>query len=1031
MTQPLPAPILEQLKKVRASTTLELKPTSRLRSEIVGLDGTTQPLRLRYYQCQGIFHLLLVKRMVLGDGTGLGKCEVRGTRLLSSEGVVPIESFAPASFDASTAEEGFYDVDREVSVWTGRRMARVSRFYWSGKKPTIKVTTRNGYQIEGSLVHPMRVRNEHGESWRELSVVREGDFLCVDRSESPFPEREPAISFDASTLASNAKAYTYPTSLTPELATLLGYIVAEGHVRKYGVTVTQFRDLNPEPHEEIRRLFQTVFRWEGNFNNVERDTSIHVPSIGIREFLRSVGIGDELSRGKSVPEVIFRGSQESVRGFLSALIEAEGSVADGGVEFSSASATLARQVQLLLLRFGVISTLSEKHIGGNPHTYWRVTFFGDDARLFQEIVGFRSGRKADALRAGFAKVSNPNKDLVPHAQEPVGALKARILELSSRTGSNGNRKGSGLKQFGETFQSTLKHVLSGNRDPSYAWLVKLMGVANELGLSATPEYEAVLAIYRRRHFYDPIVKIERGEAEVMDIEVDDPEHCYVANGLLSHNTVQVLGFLAYLWDKESTSKAIVVCPKSAIRQWASEVKKFTVGIQTYIAAGTAEERKAAYLAWVKAPVGPEHPKAILVTNYHSLVRDWDQGAMPATAENKGGTPGFVDAVTKQIPKILTVFDEATAFKNPTTKTWQICRFLSDRSDRVVGLTATLLKNNLMEGFGIYKVIKPDIFTSKSKFMEMFCVVEMQRVRGGAKVPIVVGYKNLVQFRTMIAPFFYGRAKHEVSKELPSLTTKEVICELSAAEDRKYAEALSGVLELGDGEIREYEDTKALTSLIYCQMCVDSPSLLRYNEGDTIDLGDTVEEVKQGAKEQALVDLLTEEFEGEKVIVYTRFEKLVGRLQKILAKNKIKSVRITGKESDKKRAEAQTKFQDLKSDTQVVFITDAGSEAINLQAACAIIFFDSPWSWGNYVQLLGRMIRIGSPHQAVLAIHLVAERPGKEGKKRETIDTAVLRTLRKKKGLIDQVIGEAAQGALRFERGEGSVKELLQEVRDGV
>lgn len=1035
---PAPNPLIEQLKKVRASKTLELKPTSRLRKEVVGLDGTSQPLRLRYYQAQGIYHLLLVKRMVLGDGTGLGKCQVSGTMVLSSEGLVPIESFAPVSFDASTAEETFYDVDREVSVWTGRRMARVSRFYWSGKKPTIKVTTRNGYQVEGSLVHPMRVRNEHGESWRELGVVREGDFLCVDRSEAPFPEREPAISFDVSTLGTNAKAYTYPTALTPELATLLGYIVAEGHARKYGVTVTQFRGLNPEPHEEIRRLFQAVFGWEGNFNDAERDTAIKVASIGIREFLRAVGVGEELSRSKSVPDIIFRGGRESVRGFLSAIIEAEGSVTNGGVEFSSASATLARQVQLLLLRFGVISTLAEKRLKDNDHTYWRLTFFGDDARLFQELVGFRSDRKANALRADLAKVPNPNKDLVPHAHEPIRALKAQILKASSRTGSNGNRKGSGIKQFGETFQSTLKHILLGHRDPSYTWLAKLMGVANELGLSATPEYEGVLSLFRTRYFYDPVVKVERGEAEVMDIEVEDPEHCYIANGLLSHNTVQTIGFLCYLWDKEAESKAIVICPKSAIRQWASEVKKFSVGIQTFVAAGSLEERKAAYLAWVAAPNGPNDPKSILITNYHSLVRDWDYGGASeveaAKPGAKSGGPlkgGLLDKITSQVPKLVTIFDEATAFKNPSTKTWQTCRFLSDKSNRVVGLTATLLKNNLMEGFGIYKVIKPDVFSSKTKFQEQFCVMEMQRVRGGGKVPIVVGYKNLVQFRTMIAPFFYGRAKHEVSNELPSLTTKEVIVEMTPAEDKKYAEALSGVLELGDGTLKEYEDTKALTSLIYCQQCVDSPVLLRYKEGDTIEVGEDVEEVKLGSKEQALLDLLNDEFDGEKVIVYTRFESLVGRLTKVLAKDKIKSVRITGKENDKKRAEAQAKFQDLTSDTRVVFITDAGSEAINLQAASAIIFYDSPWSWGNYVQLLGRMIRIGSPHPSVFAVHIVAERPGREGKKRETIDAAVLKTLRRKKGLIDQIIGEAAQGALKFDRAEGNgLRDLLNEVRGG-
>jgi SNF2 family DNA or RNA helicase len=497
-------------------------------------------------------------------------------------------------------------------------------------------------------------------------------------------------------------------------------------------------------------------------------------------------------------------------------------------------------------------------------------------------------------------------------------------------------------------------------------------------------------------------------------------------------TVQVLGFLAYSWAKDTEPKAIVVCPKSAIRQWEGEIKRFMNNVQVFVASGTLAERKAAYAGWEAASSDPTKPRAILITNYHSVVRDWDYG----TTKDLGPdgkvkiVPGLLDAMTARTKKLIVVYDECTAFKNPSTKTSQTCGFLSQRSARCIGLTATLLKNNLMEGFGIYKVIRPDVFTSKYKFMEMFCVTEMQRVKSGGKVPIVVGYKNLATFRSMIDPYFYGRSKHEVSNELPALTTREVICELSPAEDRKYAEALSGVIELGDGELKDYQETKVLTSLIYCQQVVNSLSLIKYEGGDMISTSfDDVEVKDLGAKEQALVDLLTDEFDDEKVIVYTRFEGLVGRLQKVLEKHGIKSARITGKEDAKKRSAAQAAFQNLQSKTRVIFITDAGSEAINLQAASGTIFYDTPWSWGTYVQLLGRMIRIGSPHQNVLAVHIIARRPAKEKKKQETIDDVTVRTLRKKKSLIDRVIGEAAQGALTFERGEGSIRDLYNEMRE--
>lgn len=505
-------------------------------------------------------------------------------------------------------------------------------------------------------------------------------------------------------------------------------------------------------------------------------------------------------------------------------------------------------------------------------------------------------------------------------------------------------------------------------------------------------------------------------------------------------TVQTLGALCYLWPKENENKAIVIAPKSALFQWASEVQKFTTGVRTIVVSGSLEERKKAYQDFFSAKTGPDAERVILILNYAILVRDWDYGAEIPKLPNgrpdpkKGVTPGLLDGYTQKLGKnAVLIFDEAHAFKNTSTKTWQTCRMLADRSHRVYGLTATLLKNRLIEGFAIYKVIFPNLFSTKSKFMDDFCVVKLQPVGGGRKVPIVVGYRNLDQFKAKIDPFFIGRKKHEISNELPKLLTKEIICELSPAEDAKYAEALSGVLVLGDGEVKDYAENKAMTSLIYCQQVVNSLSMLRFTSGAEVgDLffpDEVVPTVKElSSKEAALLDLLTGELEDEKVIVYTRFASLVPRLQELVSKEKIKNVAITGKVKDKDRKAAQDAFQDLDSDTKVIFITDAGSQSINLQAASSLVFFDAPWSWGDYIQTLGRPIRIGSTHQNVVVYHLIAERPGHYKKDRKTIDRYVLDLLHMKKELIDQVLGEAAVGALEFDKGADGAMALLRNMR---
>lgn len=509
-------------------------------------------------------------------------------------------------------------------------------------------------------------------------------------------------------------------------------------------------------------------------------------------------------------------------------------------------------------------------------------------------------------------------------------------------------------------------------------------------------------------------------------------------------TVQAIAALAYLWDRDEgrDNRVIVVAPKSAIHQWASEIRRFTKGVTPIVASAKASKgktsvqaREEAYRQWADAPRGE---KVVLITNYSLLVRDWHHGSFQAPGKDGKPDPkapvkpGLLDQITSDANgKLLVIFDESTAFKSKRTKTWEVARFLSVKANRVYGLTATLLKNKLFEGYCIYGVIRPGLFTTQTDFYDRFCFVELKKI-GRARIPIIKGYRNLDEFRQVIDPYFLGRQKQFVAKELPTLTTREVVCKLSPAEEAKYSEALSGVLELGDGEVKEYEDQKALVSLIYCQQVVNSLAMLKFKEGDIV--GDNYVDMDfdlkrhkvgtLGAKEQGLVNLLTGELEDEKIIVYTRFESLVGRLQAILKREGIKSTRITGKEKDKDRRKNQNVFQDPDSDTKVIFLTNAGSEAINLQMAIGMIFYDAPWSWGDFVQTVGRMIRIGSPHKGVLAFHLIGERPKPDRADQKTIDHHVLSLLRRKKGLIDKVLGEGAVGALNFDKGGGDIRSLI-------
>lgn len=533
-------------------------------------------------------------------------------------------------------------------------------------------------------------------------------------------------------------------------------------------------------------------------------------------------------------------------------------------------------------------------------------------------------------------------------------------------------------------------------------------------------------------------------------------------------TIESIAAMCHMLENRPKLKFLIVTPKSTVPQWASEIARFTHGLKTLTISdkkekkasdSPLEKRKAIYQEWVDS-----EESCVLIMNYALVVRDWtaemyqplrpDGSPDPKQPIKPGILEQAVNTVS-QDENLVIFWDECQAFMNMKTKTWDVAKAASMKGSRVYGLTATLLSSKLMEGYCIYKAIKPEMFTTKQSFYDDYCITQLQSIPGKKiKFPVVVGYKNLNKFREKIDPFFLGRKKQEVSDELPVLISKTIECPLSVAENKKYSEALTGLLALGDGEVKDYTENQALVSLIYCQQIVDSLELLKFAEGEVI--GQEFEfsaldyqDIKIGelsAKEEAIVDLTTDggELADDKVIIYTRFAKLVPRLAKILAKKGVKAVAITGNaglnkelvdkacpsktgsgvKANEARQAAQAAFQDPKSDVRVMIITNAGGVGINLQMAKSMIFLDLPWTWGDYVQTLGRMIRLSSPHKGVSVYHLFATRPHTEAS-RDTIDHHVYSLLRKKQDMIDKILGEAAVGALDF-GGEGhATKDLLK------
>lgn len=498
-------------------------------------------------------------------------------------------------------------------------------------------------------------------------------------------------------------------------------------------------------------------------------------------------------------------------------------------------------------------------------------------------------------------------------------------------------------------------------------------------------------------------------------------------------TVQSIAAYCFLLQKDPTLKLLIVTQKSAIEQWREEFEKFTVGITVHVLKNTYNgmtgfDARLKQYKTVRANV--------LISGYYPLKSDYKY------------------LIANRFPTFMVIFDECQEFKNRKTKAYVGAAKVSSYAKRTYGLSATIIKNKLEEAYCIFNIIVPGLFGGITAFNKRYTKTRLMDVyiKGAKrKLPKIIGYKNLTEFRETIDPYYLSRKTREVESELPRLISKKICVDMTEEQRKVYALALNGTIfkkrarqryfeyidslksvpEPSDKQLLKLEELKVkyeetlldgilqnnkLAALSYCQLVSNGP--------------EWVEEPGDSAKELEFKRLFEQELSTEKVIVFTRFKSGIPRLEKILDELELKHVKVTGDEDVPERTKARLGFQDPAGDINIIFITLAGSAAINLQTANVLFFYDSPWSFGDLYQTIGRAQRIGSLHKFIYILHLICNK---------TIDEHVLKLLAGKKGLSDEIVGDIAEGSLTFSNSdevlfkgeeEGTVDALFSAVFKG-
>ncbi|HEX7176812.1 MAG TPA: replicative DNA helicase [Pyrinomonadaceae bacterium] len=380
-------------------------------------------------------------------------------------------------------------------------VARPSDYVDDGVKPVFRVATRLGRVVETTLTHPFLTL----DGWQPLSRLKAGDRIAVPRVLSIFGEGE----------------------MRECEVKLLAYLLGDGCLRGASPVFTVGKPA-------LRADFETAVANFGGVETKQANSKDRTFSLRVRKakgykenaltaWLRGLGVYGCDSHSKFIPGGVFRLKREQLALFLNRLFSTDGwatvlSSGQSQLGFASVSERLARQVQHLLLRFGVIATLKKRAVKykGGRRVAWQLDITdGRSIRTFIEEIGIhgKEAALASVTRALSARRYQTNRDLVP--VEVWG----RVATLKGGESWASLARRAGLR--GRTNIHVGQRALSRNR------LLALGETLGSVELRCLAESDV---------YWDEIVSIEfAGEKQVYDLTVP-ATHNFVANDICVHNT---------------------------------------------------------------------------------------------------------------------------------------------------------------------------------------------------------------------------------------------------------------------------------------------------------------------------------------------------------------------------------------------------------------------------------------------------------------------------------------------------------------
>ena len=421
----------------------------------------------------------------------ISKCLVGETLVPTDKGLVRLGSF----YDGHQAEGSFSDVKLRVPSRKG--VEEATQFYFNGVQPTVKLTLADGRTEQGTSPHGLLVATGMGLDWKRLVDIEPGDWVASKLGAEMWGE-DHAIAFAPSpSYGSQHKDVIFPRHMTSRLGLFLGMLAADGHITRenYTVGITKGDDAVLQTFAQLTdELFHLQAIPTDDPRSDAKGMAIH--SKAVVEFLDAIGFTKD-----QIPDCILTASRATVLSYMSG-VYLDGWIAQS-ISISQRRVGLTRDLQQVWANLGVHTYFNDNVIEGQNYPVLHVS--GGYRRRAADLLMFIEPHKRERAAA---LTNGENRELFPFA-----AIREQLCQRLRETHQT--------QQFRNVMDPRSQYVrMQTMSDP------KLRSI-----LDVDPEAFA--------YVYTQVVSVEDGGLRpVFDLSVPG-SHSYVANGVVSHNTVNL------------------------------------------------------------------------------------------------------------------------------------------------------------------------------------------------------------------------------------------------------------------------------------------------------------------------------------------------------------------------------------------------------------------------------------------------------------------------------------------------------------